>query len=272
MKLRIGLFVMITAALGFLFQNGNAEAVAPQLAAKQREAILSSTLQIAMFEHAAKEGAPESGERGLGTVVSYGGETLILTHDHWAPLTPNLNEVEMRDAQGALLLTLDAATFRSLLIYRDGGTLMLRLPEGLKGLVAATTGAPSVEGDVVWFARRDAGTGRTTVEVIAGSVTSVDGKGSPASIRLRNLDGSAVIPGDSGGGVWADGKLLGNVWAAGMKENRSLWATLFGAGDSGQPSDLTIAALQPLHGGPELAMGAAAAEVADHMGGYVREP
>jgi hypothetical protein len=139
-------------------------------------------------------------------------------------------------------------------------------------LVQAALGTPATEGDVVWFARRDTGTGRTTVEVIAGSVTSVDGTGSPASMRLRNLDGSAVIPGDSGGGVWANGKLLGNVWAAGLKEDRSLWATLFSSGDDGQASDLTIAALQPLHGESELTGGALAPVVAEPGGGYIREP
>jgi hypothetical protein len=91
-------------------------------------------------------------------------------------------------------------------------------------------------------------------------------------MRLRNLDGSAVIPGDSGGGVWGNGQLLGNVWAAGVKEDRWSWALLFGGRDLGEASNLTIAALQPLSGAPGLRSSALAPAGTEHRGGYQREP
>ena len=259
----IALMVTLVLVAGVsVFRNRQEQAKAPALSERQASAILASTVQIAMFEHATEVGGSEAGSQGLGTVVAYGGERLILTHDHWGHLTPDLNEVEMRDAQGQLLLTLDAAACMALMVYRDGGTMVLRAPAELERLAASAPGAPAGEGDVVWFARRDAASGRATVEVAAATVTDVDGFGVPAGMRLRNLDGSAVIPGDSGGGVWAGGRLLGNLWAAGVKERQALWATLFG--ESGEPSDLTIVALQPLdllstggitrlNGGPEKA-------------------
>lgn len=213
-------------------------------AATEQE-ILRSTIQIAMFEYAPEAGGAEPGSRGLGTLVSYAGQTLIVTHDHWAHLTPSLHEVELHDSAGRLLLTLDAQIFRALIAYRDGGTMVLRTPAGLQGLVPATLGAPAGQGDVVWFARRDPAAGRTTVEVVAATVTSLHAKAKPASMHLRNVDGSAVIPGDSGGGVWADGKLAANMWAAGVKEQRFFWSDWFG-GRREEASNLAIAALQPL--------------------------
>ena len=246
--MKVRLFLVAFAALlgGVAFRSQQAEATVPQLSQIGRAAILASTVQIAMFEHATEAGGSEIGERGLGTLVNHDGVRLILTHDHWAPLTPNLNEVEIHDAQRQLLLTLSAEAFMPLIAYRDGGTMVLRAPAELEGLDAAAPGAAAGEGDVVWFARRDAASGRAMVEVVAATVTGVDGAGSPASMRLRNLDDSAVIPGDSGGGVWANGRLLGNLWAAGVNEERSLWTMLFGGNVDAEPSDLTIVALQPL--------------------------
>ena len=258
MKVKALIIVVVVLAGGMVFRNRQAEATAPALSDAQQATILASTLQIAMFELAPDEEGTEPGERGLGTVVAFGGETLILTHDHWAPLTPDLNEVEFRNAQGALMLTLDAQAFMALVVYRDGGTMVLRAPAALErpveldGLVAAMPGAPADEDDVVWLARRAVASGRSTVEVVAATVTAVDGAAFPASMRLRNVDGSAVIPGDSGGGVWANGRLLGNLWAAGVKEDHALWTMLFGGGIEA-PSDLTVAALLP-----EMLMGVAA--------------
>ena len=45
--------------------------------------------------------------------------------------------------------------------------------------------------------------------------------------------------------MWANGKLTGNLWAAGVREERGIWRSWYGD-DHDEPSDLTIAALQPL--------------------------
>jgi len=247
---RSGLFLLLLAGcVAEVPGTGKVEPEAPmpQPSAAEEAAVLASTLQIAMYEYAQEPGGPEPGSRGLGTLVAHDGETLIVTHDHWAHLTPTLHEVEIRNAAGHLLLTLDAAAFRALIAYRDGGTMVLRAPAGLEGLVAAELGAPAGEGDVVWFARREPLSGRKAVEVVAAAVTAVESAALPATVRLRNLDGSAIVPGDSGGGVWANGRLVGNLWAASLTKKRTFWSELFG-GDEAEPSDLAIAALQPLSG------------------------
>jgi len=37
-------------------------------------------------------------------------------------------------------------------------------------------------------------------------------KGLPIFV-LRSLDGLPIVSGDSGGGIWQDGRLVGNMWA-----------------------------------------------------------
>lgn len=253
--LQSGLLLLVLsgcAAQKTFAANSGPRTPAPRPAAAAEAAILASTLQIAMYEYAQEPGGPEPGSRGLGTLVTDGGETVIVTHDHWAHLTPNLHEVEIRDAAGHLLLTLDAAAFRALIAYHDGGTMVLRAPAGLDGLVAAELGEPAAKGDAVWFARRDPRSGRVATEVVAAAVTAVESAAQPATVRLRNLDGSAIVPGDSGGGVWADGRLVGNLWAAALTKERTFWSDWFG-GDQAEPSDTAIAALHPLGTGADSA-------------------
>lgn len=269
-----GLFLLLLAgctAQKTFAANNSPQAPAPQPSAAEEAAILASTLQLAMYAYAQEPGGPEPGSRGLGTLVADDGETVIVTHDHWAHLTSNLHEVEIRDAAGRLLLTLDAAAFHALIAYRDGGTMVLRTPAGLEGLVPAGLGAPADEGDAVWFARRDPASGRRAVEVVAAAVTAVEQGARPASMRLRNLDGSAVIPGDSGGGVWANGRLVGNLWAASLTKERTFWSEWFG-GEEVEPSDMAIAALQPLSARAGAGVAAEMVASSDHADEYGTGP
>lgn len=274
--LQSGLFLLLFAGCSAqrVDDDGQAsQAPSPRLSSTEEAAILASTLQIAMYEFAQEPGGAEPGSRGLGTLVADGGETVIVTHDHWAHLTPNLHEVELRDASGRLLLTLDAPAFRALIVYRDGGTMVLQTPAGLESLVPATVGSASAERDVVWFARRDPASGRAAVEVVAAAVTAVESAAQPATVRLQNLDGSAIIPGDSGGGVWANGRLVGNLWAASLTKQRTFWSKIFGDGQA-EPSDRSIAALQPLGAGAgagAVAQVVAASDDAEHGAGPDRQ-
>lgn len=50
------------------------------------------------------------------------------------------------------------------------------------------------------------------VEVVAATVTAVtEREGVPACL-VQTADGTPVVPGDSGGGVWFEGQLAGNLW------------------------------------------------------------
>lgn len=221
------------------------------------EQILQATVQIAMYEYAVEPGGSEAGGDGLGTVVDYGGERLIVTHDHWSHINQNLNVVEFRDAMGQLLAMLNAQAFQALILYQDGGTMVLRVPAGLERIGAATVGTAVSNGDVVWVARRDVEMGRQTVEVIPAAVSAVEMGDGPAKMRLENLADGAVIPGDSGGGVWKDGRLVANNWASGMVDKGGLLSELFGI-EEVEPTGLIIAALQPF--GTRIGVGTAAVE------------
>jgi hypothetical protein len=245
MKVRFLLGTLVIVATGTVFGYRQASVAAPQPATADKAAMLASTLQIAMFAYAVEAGDTEPGSRGLGTLVIHADELLIVTHGHWAHLTPQLHEVELRDASGDLLLTLDAPAFRTLVVYRDGGTMLLRAPDGLHGLVPARLGTTADLAETVWVMRRALASDRGTIEVGAAAVTAVNDDTFPATIRLHSFDGSGVLPGDSGGGVWANGRLVGNLWAGGVKIQSGVWSRLLGNGQEHATRQL-VAALQPL--------------------------
>jgi hypothetical protein len=40
------------------------------------------------------------------------------------------------------------------------------------------------------------------------------------------LNGQAIEPGDSGGGVWLDGRFVGNLWTTVIKVHQEWWQVL----------------------------------------------
>lgn len=251
MKVRFLLGALVILVTGTVFGERRASVAAPQPATADKAAMLASTLQIAMFAYAVEAGDTEPGSRGLGTLVIHADELLIVTHDHWAHLTPQLHEVELRDASGDLLLTLDAPAFRALVVYRDGGTMLLRVPDGLQGLVPARLGTTADLAETAWVMRRALASDRGTIEVAAAAVTAVEDDTFPATIWLHSFDGSGVLPGDSGGGVWANGRLVGNLWAGGVKIQSGVWSRLLDRGQERATRQL-VGALQPLIGQLEM--------------------
>jgi hypothetical protein len=248
MKIR-ALFLSTLVLLSLPFASrflAPAQAATPPLLDPQLEQrVLGATVQIAMYARAAAGDASQRGGRGLGTLVRYGGETLLVTHDHWTHLTPDLEEVEFRSSRGALLVSLDGPSFFELILYRDGGTMLLKPPPGLERLNVAPLQqrATVAAADVVWLVRRAAG---ETLVVVPARVDAVEQGDGPARLRLSALDGSVVIPGDSGGGVWHNGRLAGNLWAAGLQQTRYFWSDWFG-GSEQTPTNHAVAALQPLN-------------------------
>ena len=244
MKFRILSIALVLLVGGIVLGNHPGEATRSQPTAEQEALILASTIQIAMFE-SPQPGGNIRGERGLGTLVAYGEEPLIVTHDHWLHLMSTLDTVELRSATGQLLVTLSAQEFRALIVYRDGGVLVFLPPLGLDVRVPATLGMPTGEGSTVWVVRRAPATNRTSVEVIPATVMAVESAGRSAKLWLRSQDGSTIIPGDSGGGVWVEGKLVANLWAFGVKTTHFFWNNWFGNGQT-HPTDLILAGLQPV--------------------------
>ena len=214
-------------------------------------AIRRSTLQIALYEFDNGRGV-EVGGRGLATLVRRDGQRLIVTHDHWTHLNANLREVELRDAQGNLLLTLPAATFRALIRHRDGGTLVMAAPPELANVPAATIADTSATesvraGNVVWVVRRAAGPdGPDTagIDVVGAHVERAETANARPRLWLRGADDAAVLPGDSGGGVWLGTQLIGATWSGGLAVRTTWLGRLLGRSRQ-TPTNLIVAALLP---------------------------
>jgi hypothetical protein len=241
----VGTLSGLAMALLGTFRIGPAEAGAA--GAEMQAQVLASTLQIEIYDagQAGADGIEQRGARGLATLVEQGGQPYIVTHNHWSLPPERVNSVELRDAAGKLLLVLDGAAFRSLVVYQDAGTMLLAAPPELRGVVPARRGDRSLPsaGDVVSLATRGNGSG---IAVVTARVERVDGGVAPARLHLRGPDG-AVLPGDSGGGVWLDGKLAGNLWSIGVAQSQSPWSGWFG-GAGERPTVFVQAGALPMGG------------------------
>jgi hypothetical protein len=185
---------------------------------EQQQMFLAATVQIVMFGQATANQTTVSAARGLGTLVHHGTQTLIVTHDHWGDVMANTDQVEFRDAHYGLLLTLDGTRFRHLISYRDEGTMILTAPAELPLDQATFLNQGVVQpGNVVTVARRhQEPDGRIIIETMPATITAVEQRQERPIYILRSLDGQAIVHGDSGGGVWWNGRLIGNTWGTEM--------------------------------------------------------
>jgi hypothetical protein len=151
--------------------------------------------------------------RGLGTLIHTQGGDLIVTHDHWGDILRVSDLIELRDAQNNLLLELTNLEFRKLLRFEDAGTMALDAPPSL-GLAPVSLGDSRkvTPGQVVLLTRRQPGdTGE--VEVIQAAIKGEEQYEARPAWKLETLNDTPISPGDSGGGVWLNGQLVGNLWA-----------------------------------------------------------
>lgn len=216
--------IILSAFLGgIIFLNPPPQAASAKPLSNQevnREAILAATLQIIIETRLKTEAHPEGEQAigiGLGTLVRSGGETLILTHNHWGEVLQSTSLVEFRDAGNNLLMRTLGAELLNLLRYEDEGTLILVAPSALlEVLLAAKAGSAGTvdqvpDGAVVQVAFRQPGNQEmVTIQeaVVERSCLCSRVRG----FRLRSLSGQPLQKGDSGGGVWYEGKLVGNNW------------------------------------------------------------
>ena len=155
------------------------------------------------------------GQSGLGTVATYGKNTFLLTHDHWGDLDTVIR-AQILTADGQLVGEVAGDTFRDWVLYRDGGSLVLSIPVSLAltgGLRPAEIRAQTEVqiGDVLLVARQDPfAPGK--VAFIRSTVVSLEPEAGLPAIHLRSLDGEPIVRGDSGGGIWLDGQVIGNNW------------------------------------------------------------
>ncbi|HZD10751.1 MAG TPA: trypsin-like peptidase domain-containing protein, partial [Candidatus Binatia bacterium] len=183
--------------------------------ATAQEQMLSSTIQIEMIGRGWVDGGlrHRPASRGMGTLVQDGDRRFILTHNHWSLPGAEVDRVELSNAAAELLVVLEGNAFHSLVRYEDRGTLILEAPQSLAGVAPAALGDGSklMPGDTVWLLSQDAGEG-TSLGIASARVQRVDASAIPGLITLRESD-AAVVAGDSVGGVWREGRLVGNLSA-----------------------------------------------------------
>jgi len=156
---------------------------------------------------------------GLGTLVAHGDEALLVTHDHWSRFDEVLGRVTFWAADGVWLAEMELRDFKRHVRYRDGGTMVLTAPNMLTTAVsgkaeALQTNALKID-DSVLLAQR---AGNRIVLTEATVVAQSEKQARPA-VRLQTANGQAVVGGDSGGGVWVNGRLAATMWTTIMMEN-----------------------------------------------------
>ena len=188
------------------------EHVKPEILTADPTQIKSSTLLIVV------ESVQPSGVKlvySMGTLVQYQGELFVVTHNHYKDYLQDMNLIELRDAENGMILPIYASEFKKLIIYQDAGTMVLLAPDGVANALtpASLDVAPQLKpGDTVQVAYHRQ-SNRDKVEVLEAVIEEVDVSAAEPVVTLRSLNGELIRPGDSGGGVWYNGKLVANTWS-----------------------------------------------------------
>ena len=152
---------------------------------------------------------------GMGTLVETEGGVWLVTHNHYGEALQDLTIVELRDADGQMIMPMLGIEFKSLVVYQDPGTLVLRAPEILMdNLTPASLGEVSQvkAGEAVQVAYRE-GEKRDRAGILEAVIEEVTTNNNGVPVyKIHNPNGQVIQPGDSGGGVWHKGQLVGNMW------------------------------------------------------------
>jgi hypothetical protein len=183
--------------------------------------ILQSTIIIQIVaphvdEHGRRLSLTENGRElplnaistGLGTIVTSGEGALIITSDHFDQLEAPTADITITGFNGqSVMLSLSA--FQSLIRYQNNDVIVLAAPPGLPTGVVPGDGDQVRPGTEVQVVHRHQGTNE--LSVVAATVQAwIDYQGNP-SFQLRNLNGELIEPGNSGGGVWFQGRPVGSI-------------------------------------------------------------
>jgi hypothetical protein len=186
---------------------------------------------------------------GIGSFIQINGEILLVTHNHWGEMLQDLTIVEFRDADNQMIKPIFGKDFKTLILSQDAGTLILRPPQELIDQIVPVTleAIPQVAaGEIVDLVYREnpAREKATIQQAVVEEIILF--KDLPA-YRLRSLDSQPIQPGDSGGGIWYKGALVGNSWVTLMEANGKA-AVAFGdlADENLVFTDLSYAAILPL--------------------------
>ena len=215
----ITLIVIVLSSSACQRENGASESVGMEIQGSElitppmySERIKNATLLI-RIESIQPEGVSVGYD--MATLVEYEGETYLVTHNHYGEMLQDMNIVQFRDANNHRIQSMYASEFKSRIVYRDPGTLVLRAPEGLTDTLTPVRvdQQPQLQpGDIVQVAYRG-GPEREEVEILDAVIETVTVLGETPVYRLRCLDGQLLSPGDSGGGIWYGENFVGNNWS-----------------------------------------------------------
>jgi hypothetical protein len=125
------------------------------------------------------------------------------------------NILELHDAANHKIRSISGFEFKNLIVYQDPGTLVLRAPYGLTDALTPVDvdHQPQLRpGDIVQVAHRG-GSNRDNVEILDAVLEEITVSGVTPLYKLRFPDGPLLSHGDSGGGIWSGGILVGNTWS-----------------------------------------------------------
>ena len=200
----------------------------PSLADQQR--VLDASLQIVLQSVDAAGNVDIA--RGVGTLVNLNGQRVLVTHNHWGHLLQQGATVTFWSAYGQLVHTMNSADFNTHTLYSDAGTLVLQPMVGLAAIqqtINAGSLTAVISGQDVWAVRQIAPNvrGLRLQSLTVDHHRTVEGL---SAIQMRSQTAQPIIKGDSGGGLFINGSLVGNMW---------LTLTL----TDGTPTDQSVGAL-----------------------------
>jgi hypothetical protein len=251
------IIALIVIVVGYLWQRTQTEVSALAAAAEVPTAVADTirqvTVQITMIRTQWSEPTPAGSgqtntsslerhrDKGIGTLLAYQGETLLISHDHWSYFTSTVDPwthaistvvpdlVQFHDADGRFLLEMTGYAFSQLMLFHDGGTLIMFAPQSLTLQLSSTATLGHIAslqtGDIVYVAHRQANHNDTVV-LMAAEVLAIEFRNNIPLLSLRSLNGQTIEPGDSGGGVWLDGRFVGNLWTTVIKVHQEWWQVL----------------------------------------------
>jgi hypothetical protein len=144
----------------------------------------------------------------LGTIVNNGHHQYIITHDHYAQLDAPVATVTITESSGTQII-LGIKEFHERIRYRNNGVVIFDAPPQISGGAAFVNAETIQTASLVQIVYRPKQTDDAVI-IPAIVESRVDFQGIPC-FRIRNLNGEVFRKGNSGGGVWYEGRLVGSI-------------------------------------------------------------
>ena len=152
-------------------------------------------------------------EYGVGSLIQYRGEILLVTHNHWRNMQ-DVTIVKFFDADNNLIKVIIKDRFVESIVYSDAGALVIKPPKEVSEQLSPVSlqAVPQVKaGETVDMVYRE-NPAREKAAILTAVVEEVTTYNDHPVYKLRCPDGQTIQPGDSGGGIWYKGILVANNW------------------------------------------------------------